>query len=417
MRIQVPAEDIEKEIESRLRSYGRNAKIKGFRPGKVPLKVIRRQYGPQVRAEVVNEVLRSSFAQAVSQEQLRPAGGPKIEPDDAAQGDDGQGLAYTATFEVYPEIELHGLDSLAVERVTAPVEDEDVVRVLENLREQRAEWRVVERAAGDGDRITVDFKGTLDGEPVEGAEGTGHAFVLGGGQMLDGFEDGLRGATAGEHRDFPVAFPEDYRAEELAGRTLQFEADVTEVAEKVLPEIDDEFCEAYGITEGGVDKLREDVRENMTREMERKSRADLKSRVFDALALANPVQVPQSLVHEEIHRMLDDLRQRANLPEDQMPSHERFEPQARRRVLLGLLIGEVVRQHQLRPDPARVEARLQELAAEYPNPDEIIRASRGNADIMASVESFVLEEQVVDLLLENATVNERTVPFNELMQG
>ncbi len=412
MRVEVPAEDIEKEIETRLRSYGKNAKIKGFRPGKVPMKVIRQQYGSQVRAEVVNELMRSSFAQAVTQEQLRPAGGPTIEPDG-----EGEGLAYVATFEVYPEFELHGLDSLAVELVAANVEDEDVERVLENLREQRAEWNAVERAAVEGDRLTVNFKGTLDGEAVEGAEGEGHSFTLGGGQMLDGFEAGLSGASAGEHKTFPVDFPEDYRAEELAGKTLQFEADVTEVAEKSLPEIDDDFCLAYGITEGGVETLRKDVRENMTREMERKSRADLKVRLLDALALANPVQVPHSLVQEEIQRMLEDMKQRHNLTDDQLPEPDKLEPQAQKRVLLGLLVNEVIRSKALRADPERVEARLVELASEYPDADQVVRASRGNADIMRSIESYVLEEQVVDVLLESATVNERTVPFNELMQG
>ncbi|MEO0971546.1 MAG: trigger factor [Pseudomonadota bacterium] len=414
MRVEVPAEDIEKEIESRLRSYGKTAKIKGFRPGKVPMKVIRRQYGSQVRAEVVNDVMRSSFARAVTQEQLRPAGGPRIE----AEGEDeGDGLAYVATFEVYPEIELHGLDSLAVERITAPVEDGDVERVLENLREQRAEWNPVERSAAAGDQLTVDFAGALDGEPVEGASGEGHSFVLGSGQMLEGFEAGLAGASAGDHREFPVDFPEDYRAEDLAGKTLHFEADVKQVAEKSLPEIDDDFCLAYGITEGGVGKLREDVRENMTREMDRKSRADLKSRLLDALALANPVQVPQSLVQEETHRMLEDIKQRHQVSDEHLPAHEQLEPQALKRVQLGLLINEVISHHELVPDSARVEARLQELASEYPDPEHVARASRGNAEVMRSIESYVLEEQVVDALLETATVNERTVPFNELMQG
>ncbi|MEO0422243.1 MAG: trigger factor [Pseudomonadota bacterium] len=412
MRVEVPAEDIEKEIETRLRSYGKNAKIKGFRPGKVPMKVIRQQYGSQVRAEVVNDLMRSSFAEAVTKEQLRPAGGPTIEPDG-----EGEGLAYVATFEVYPEIELHGLETLAVEGVTATVEDADIDRVLQNLREQRAEWNTVERAGGEGDRLTVNFKGTLDGEPVEGAEGEGHSFVLGGGQMLDGFEAGLTGAAAGEQRTFPVDFPEDYRAEELAGKTLQFEAEVTEVAEQALPEIDDDFCLAYGITEGGVETLRQDVRENMTREMEKKSRGDLKMRLLDALALANPVQVPQSLVSEEIQRMLEDMKQRHHLSDDQLPEAEKLEPQAQKRVQLGLLVNEVIRSKELRADPARVEARLQELASEYPDADQVVRASRGNPDIMRSIESYVLEEQVVDTLLETATVNERTVPFNELMQG
>ncbi|MEM9387539.1 MAG: trigger factor [Pseudomonadota bacterium] len=412
MRVEVPPEDIEKEIETRLRSYGRNAKIKGFRPGKVPMKVIRQQYGSQVRAEVVNDLMRSSFAEAVTKEQLRPAGGPTIEPDG-----EGEGLAYVATFEVYPEIELHGLESLAVEGVTATVEDADVERVLQNLREQRAEWNAVERSAGEGDRLTVNFKGTLDGEAVEGAEGEDHTFVLGGGQMLDGFEAGLTGAAAGEDRSFPVDFPGDYRAEELAGKTLQFEAQVTEVAEQSLPEIDDDFCLAYGITEGGVETLRSDVRDNMTREMEKKSRGDLKMRLLDALALANPVQVPQSLVQEEIQRMLEDMKERHHLSDEQLPEPDKLQPQAQKRVQLGLLVNEVIRAKELRADPARVEARLQELAAEYPDADQVVRASRGNPDIMRSIESYVLEEQVVDTLLETATVNERTVPFNELMQG
>ncbi len=414
MRVQVAAEEVDREVETRLRSYGKSAKIKGFRPGKVPMKVIRKQYGAQVRAEVLNDVMRSSFARAVSQEQLRPAGGPQIQPETTEPGHD---LAYTATFEVYPEIELVGLDSLGVEQLVSEVTDEDIDRVLENLREQRAEWRTVERAAADGDRVTVDFRGTLDGEPVEGTTGEEHSFVLGAGHMLDDFEQGLAGASAGEERNFPVSFPEDYRAEALAGKTLQFETTVREVAEKVLPEIDDEFCAAYGIVEGGVARLRDDVRENMTREMQRKSRSDVKNRLLEALANANPVQVPQALVHDEIHRLLDDMRQRHGLGDAQLPSHEALEPQAKRRVTLGLLVNEVIVSQGLTADPQRVESRLQELAAEYPEPEQIARASRANPDIMRSIESSVLEEQVVDFLLERANVNERKVPFNELMQA
>jgi trigger factor len=414
MRIQVPSDDVDQEVESRLRSYGRSAKLKGFRPGKVPMKVIRKQYGTQIRAEVVNDVMRSSFAQAVSQEQLRPAGTPSIEPEANEQGQD---LAYVATFEVYPEIELHGLDALAVEKLVAEVSDEDVDRVLENLREQRAEWNEVDRAAEDGDRMAVDFQGRLDGEPVEGTQGIEHSFVLGEGHMLEDFERGLRGASAGEERTFDVSFPEDYRAEDLAGKTLQFETKVHRVEAKSLPEIDDDFCASYGIAEGGVERLREDVRGNMQREAERKQRADLKNKLLDALALANPIEVPHALVHDEIHRLQDDIRQRHGVPEDQLPGHDVLAPQAKRRVVLGLLVNEVITSQQLQAEPERVESRLQELAAEYPDADQVVRASRANADIMRSIESWALEEQVTDWLLERATVNERSVSFNELIQS
>jgi trigger factor len=414
LRVQVPADDIDQEVESRLRSYGKNAKLKGFRPGKVPMKVIRKQYGTAVRAEVVNDVMRSSFAQAVTQEKLRPAGMPDIEPESDAQGQD---LAYVATFEVYPEVELHGLDAIAVERLAAEITDDDINGVLENLREQQAEWNPVERGAEDGDRVTLDFKGTLDGEAVEGAEGSDHAFVLGQGQMLDDFEAGVRGARADEPRAFDVTFPDDYQAEALAGKTVQFEVRIHAVAEKVLPQIDDDFCAAYGITEGGVEKLQEDVRNNMTREMERKQRANMKGKLLDALALSNPLTLPHALVHDEIHRMQDDMRQRHGVPDEQLPGHDALAPQAERRVLLGLLVNEIITSQEMQAQPERVEARLQELAGEYPDPEQVVRASRANADIMRSVESWALEEQVVDWLLERATVNERQVSFNELMQS
>ncbi len=264
MTIQVPAEQIESEIDSRLRRYGKTAKIKGFRPGKVPMQVVRQRYGGQVREEVLGEMIRSSFVEALGQEKLRPAGGPRIEPSKVEQGVD---LEFTATFEVYPEIALSGHEGMKIQRPTAEIAESDIDDMMDRLRRQRAEWVAVDRAAVDGDQLTVDFTGTLDGEPFSGGEGEKVPVVLGRGGMLQDFENGLLGMRVGEEKEVSVDFPDDYGAAELAGRTAIFRVTAREVAEEKLPEIDDEFCQAFGISEGGVDRLRKEVSENMAREM------------------------------------------------------------------------------------------------------------------------------------------------------
>ena len=285
MRVQVPAEKIDKEVETRLQSVGRSAKIKGFRPGKVPPKVIRQRYGGQVRQEVLQEILQSSYSEAVVQEKLRPAGGPNIEPESLEEGSD---LTYTAIFEIYPEFELKDLNSIKIVEAEVAIESADVDRMLVNLRKQRADWQDVERKSADGDQVTLDFEGTLKGEPFEGGTAKDFPVVLGDGGMLEDFEKNLKGVSAGDEKSFKLKFPKDYHASELAGQKVEFAIKVSKVAEQQLPELDEEFIKAYGIESGDEAELRADITANMERELEAKLKAESKKQLMDGLLAANP---------------------------------------------------------------------------------------------------------------------------------
>lgn len=416
MTVQVPAEQIENEIDSRLRRYGKTAKIKGFRPGKVPLQVVRQRYGGQVREEVLNELMRSSFIEALGQEKLRPVAGPRIEPGNQEQGAD---LEYIATFEVYPEIKLTGCEGMKIQRPTAQITEADIDDMMDRLRRQRAEWEPAEKAAEEGDQITVDFKGTLDGEPFSGGEGEAVPVVLGRGGMLPDFEAGLTGMKAGEEKQVTVDFPADYGAAELAGRTALFQVTARVVSVERLPEIDDAFCEGFGITEGGVERLRKEVADNMARELGQVSRARMKAQVLDQLIDANEAELPRVLVDQEIQVMQQSAARRMGLdPSDQanLPPRETLEPQASRRVKLGLLVGEVIGLAKIELDQARVRHRLMELAASYGQPEELIKLYTSNQEMMGQIEAEVMEEQVVDWLIERAETIDQPSSFPELME-
>jgi trigger factor len=416
MTVQVPAERIENEIDSRLASVGKNARIKGFRPGKVPMSVIRQRYGGQVRQEVLGEVVQSSYAEAIAKESLRPAGGPRIEPGPI---EEGKGLEYTATFEVYPEIELKGAEGIAVTRAVAEIEDEDVDRMLDNLRRQRVEWDEVERAAAHTDRVTVDFSGAIDGEPFPGGSGEDVPVVLGEGQMLADFEAGLEGAAAGDEKDIKVAFPEDYGAAELAGKTADFHVRVRKVESQRLPELDDRFALSFGISEGGLAKLRDEVKENMRREMEQTVRGRLREQLLAGLLEANELELPRVLVDDEIRSMQENAIRRMGgeiTDQTQLPPREPLEEPARRRVRLGLLVAEVIRSAGIELDQERARRRVMELAAGTGNPEEALRFYTSNRQVMDRIEMDVIEEQVVDWLLERARVTEETTTFSELME-
>lgn len=416
MTVQVPADKIESEIDSRLRRYGKTAKIKGFRPGKVPMQVVRQRYGGQVREEVLNEMMRSSFIEALGQEKLRPAGGPRIEPGKLEQGVD---LEYTATFEVYPEITLTGHEGMKIRRPTAEITEADIDDMMDRLRRQRAEWEEREKAAEDGDQITVDFNGTLDGEPFAGGEGQDVPVVLGRGAMLPDFETGLKGMSAGEEKEITVNFPDDYGAAELAGRTAVFQVTARAVAVETLPVVDDAFCESFGITEGGVDQLRKEVADNMARELAQVSRARMKEQVLEQLIEANEAELPRVLVDQEIRVMQASAARRMGLdPSDSsnLPPAETLEPQASRRVKLGLLVAEVIGQADIQLDQARVRQRLMELAASSGRPEEVIKLYTSSPEMMGQIEAEVMEEQVVDWLIEHAETTDEASSFAELMQ-
>lgn len=413
MQVQVPAERVSEEIATRLKNLSRTARLKGFRPGKAPLTVIRRQFGQQVHREVIGELMQSSFAEAVSQKQLAPAGSPRIEPKSV---DEGQDLTYVATFEVFPEVALQPVNSLAVDKVTAEVREADVDAMIERLRKQQTKYSAAARAAATGDKVTIDFTGTIDGAPFAGGKGDNVAIVVGEGRMLPQLEQGLIGASAGETRDVGVDFPSDYRATELAGKHAVFKVDVKSVEEPTLPALDEEFCAVFGVTEGGVPKLREDVAANMRRELDQNIRNRNKTAVLEKLYQANPVDVPNALLEAQIRDMQIDVMRRTGAKDvSQAPNREPFVEPARRRVALGLLINDIIRREKLVLDPARSDARLDEMVSGYGDAAALKRAYLQNADAMRQVESLALEDQVVDWILANAQVHEKPSTFRELM--
>jgi len=413
IRVQVPAQRIEREVTDRLRSVGRNANIKGFRPGKVPERVIRQRFGEQVRREVLQDIFQSSYAEAVNREKLQPAGAPRVEADTVTEGND---LSYTATVEVYPEIELKGLDTLSVETPEVSIANQDIDAMIDNLRRQRATFVAVERVSREGDQVTIDFQGTLDGETLEGGSGEAVPVLLGAGRMLPDFEQALYGVKAGEEKQFPVTFPADYHASELAGKTAQFTATVKEVAEESLPELNEEFVRAFGIESGQVDEFRNSVKGNMEAEALSRGRADIKRQLMDGLLAANPVTVPVALVDREAEVLQSDaMRQMGIEDAQQAPALDSFRETAERRVRLGLLIAAVIREHGISVDRAKVSERVDALSAQYENPGQIRDLYLQNQELMTQIEHAVLEDQVVDWLNEKASKKARAVSFRDLM--
>ena len=413
IEVSVPASRVRQQVDARLLKVSRTARIKGFRPGKAPIHVVRKHYGPQVREEVVSDLIRETFAEALRQEKLQPAGGPRIEPQKAGEPD---ALRYTATFEVYPQIELKDVGGIELARPVAAVADGDIDAMIESLRRQRPNWTEVSRGCADGDRITVDFEGRIGGESFEGGKSENLVVVLGAGRLLPDFERGLRGAAAGENREFDLRFPDDYQARHLAGKTARFQAIVRKVEESSLPEVDDAFCEAFGIGEGGVAALRSEVRENMERELEQAVQSRLKSQVLDQLLAANPIAVPRALVDAEIRDMqVELLRRSGSRDARQLPPRATFEPDARRRVALGLILNEVIRKAGIQADAAKVQKRLDELVSTYADPDEARRQYLQNDAATRQLQMSVLEDQAVDWVVRSARVKDQPGSFKDIM--
>jgi len=412
MEVQVPAAQIDKAVDERLQRLSRTVRMKGFRPGKVPVKVVRQQFGQQVRQEVLGDVMQSSFAEAVEQEKLTPAGGPRIEPINIGEGD----LKYRAVFEIVPQIQLQGLDTLPVERPVADVSTADVDAMIENLREQKPTFASVEREARTTDRVSVDFNGTLDGQPFEGGSGQDIPIVLGAGRMLADFEAGLVGARSGEQRTISLTFPQNYGAPALAGKRADFAITVKSVEERHLPELDDEFCKAYGVEQGGITQLRSEVEENMRRELTDAIRARLKKQVLDGLAAANPIELPKSMIDAQVRDLQIDAGRRMGARDaSQLPPPDAFQDAARRRVQLSLLVAEVIKTANIQVNQAQVQARFQELAQQYPDAVQAVEQYRTNPQMRRQMEAAVLEDQVVDWLLERARVTDKQSSFKELM--
>jgi trigger factor len=413
MQVQVPAEEVKQQIATRLKELSRTARLKGFRPGKAPLTVIRQQFGQQVHREVIGELMQSSFSEAVTQKQLSPAGSPRIEPKSVAEGQD---LTYVATFEVLPEVAVAPVTSLSLERVTAEVTEGDVDAMIERLRKQQMKYAAIERAATSGDKVTVDFEGSIEGTPFAGGKGENVPIVLGEGRMLPQLEQGLSGISAGETREIGVDFPADYLATEVAGKHAVFKVTVKSVEEPSLPALDEAFCASFGVTEGGMAKLREEVAANMRRELEQNIRNRNKGAVLDKLYQSNPLDVPNSLLESQIRDMqVEAMRRAGNKDVSQAPPRDPFVEPARRRVALGLLINEIIRKEKIIPDPARTHARLDEMVSAYGDAAALKRAYLQNAEAMRQIEGLALEDQVVDWILAHAQVAEKPHTFKELM--
>ena len=413
MTVQVPADRVDQEVEKRLRSLVGKVKIDGFRPGKVPFKVVKQRYGEGVFHEVAGEVMQSSFYEAVSQEKLRPAGAPSIEARTLTQGEP---LEYDATFEVYPEFEPAAVDSIEVKKPTAEVADADIDKMIDTLRKQRKTWAEVERAAAEGDQITIDFEGSIDGEAMEGGKAEDMAIEIGAGRLIKSLEGQLAGLKAGDEKTLDVTFPDDYHAKELAGKAAQFAVTVKKVEEPAIPEADDEFARQFGVEEGGIAALRDEVSANMGRELRQAVQKEVKTQVMDGLIKLNDVEAPKSLIQDEIkalrEQMMSQVGQQikgADFPDSF------FEEEAKRRVTLGLIIGEMIRKEEMTPDEDRIKSALEDLAANYDDPKQVIDYYRTNQQAMANVESMVMEDQLVDWVLERAKVSEETKDFDSIM--
>ncbi|MEX0734687.1 MAG: trigger factor [Steroidobacteraceae bacterium] len=413
LQVSVPATRVRQQVDARLLKVSRTARIKGFRPGKAPIHVVRKHYGPQVRDEVVSDLIRETLAEALRQEKLQPAGGPRIEPQKTEQQDD---LRYTATFEVYPQFELKGAGSIRLTRPAAVVAEADLDAMIESLRQQRPVWSEAERGCRDGDRITIDFEGRIGGEPFDGGKSENLVIVLGSGRLLPDFEQGVRGAAAGEKRAFDLRFPDEYQVKPLAGKTARFQAIVRKVEESHLPEVDAAFCEAFGVTDGGIEALRAEVRENMERELAQAVHARLKTQVMDQLLAGNPIAVPRALVEAEIRDMqMEFLRRAATREARELPPRQTFEQAARRRVALGLILNEVIRQAGIQPDATQVQARLDEIVSGFSDPDAARRQYLQNEAATRQLQMSVLEDQAVAWVIGQAQVTDQPSSFKDIM--
>ena len=413
MTVEVPSERIDVEVEKRLRSMAGRVRIDGFRPGKVPFQVVKQRYGQGVYQEVLGQVVEETYREAIVNQRLRPAGSPQIE---AQAMEPGKALAYVATFEVYPEFELAGVDDLQIARPKAEVTEADVDAMIETLRKQRTRFEAVERPAQDGDRVTIDFEGRQDGVPFEGGKGEAVPVVLGQGRMIKDFESQLVGAVAGEEKTIDVTFPDDYHAESLAGKTVQFTIKTREVAEPRLPEVDEAFAQSFGVKEGSIEGLRTEVRNNMERELAQAIKAKVKGQVMDGLRAKNTPDLPKALIAEEIGRLRAQMNaQFGGAESSQQLPDALFEEEASRRVALGLIIAELIKSQGIKVDRERVEAALKEMASTYEDPQQVIDYYRRNPQAMAQIEALVVEEQVVDWVLAHAQVQDEDTSFDALM--
>lgn len=416
MTITVPAANIDDAVTKELRNIAKNRRFDGFRKGKVPLKMVSRMYGDTVRQDVLGEVMQRHFIEAMIQEKVNPAGAPTFTP---VENEAGKDLVFKADFEVYPDVELQGLDAISVEKPKADVQESDVEEMLSTLRKQQASWVAAEGEAKDKSRVTLDFVGTIDGEEFEGGKAEGFQLEMGQGRMIPGFEDGLVGKKAGEEFTIDVNFPDDYHAENLKGKAAQFAIKLHQVEEQELPELTEEFVQRFGIADGSVEGLKAEVRKNMDRELKQAIKNKVKEQVLDGLVEQNQIDVPSALIDQEIGTLRQQAAQRfgGNMDSASQLPRELFEEQAKRRVSVGLLLGEVINSEELKADDERVKALIEEMASAYEDPSEVVAYYEKDEKLMENMRNVALEEQAIDALLAKATVTEAEVGFSDLMNA
>ena len=416
MRVVVPSERVEVQVTEKLKQTAKQAKINGFRPGKVPVREVKRRFGEGIRQEISSEMIQSSYGEALQKEDLNPAGMPKIEEVNMEEGKD---LEYTAVFEVFPEIEVGGLENIEVDRLTSSIEEADLEKMIDTLREQRLVYAEVDRAAAEKDQLNLDFEGFLGDEPFEGGKAEGTDLVLGSGSMVPGFEDGLAGLKAGEEKDLNLTFPENYQATNLAGQEVLFKIKVNKVSGPELPELNDEFFEQFDVKEGGVEAFRKEVTNNMKRELDSAIKAKIKDQVMDGLGDNNEVDLPQALIDQEVNRMRQEAVQQfgggAQFDPSMLPA-EMFSEQAQKRVKLGLIVSAIVDKNSLEANAEKVREAIEEMASTYQEPEEVINYYYSNEQQLSQIQNMVLEGQIVDFVLESAKVTDKTVSYDEAVK-
>lgn len=416
LKIVVPSERVETQVEEKLRQAASKANIKGFRPGKVPLKEVRRRFGEGIRQEVGSELMQSSLSEAIVNEKVEPAGMPSIEEVSLETGKD---LEFTAVFEVFPSIELADASQLKIEKPVSSVEEADIDTMIETLRSQKGEYKAVERAAKKSDQVNMDFDGSIDGEAFEGGKAEAFDLVIGSGSMIPGFEDGLEGMSAGDEKDLPITFPEDYGNETVKGKKAVFKIRVNDVKESVLPELNDEFFVQFGVSEGGMEAFRKEVQGNMEKELENAVKTRIKNQVSEGLMKINSFDIPKALIGEEIkrqkHEAVHQFGGHGKIDPNMLPD-EMFEKRAEKNVKLGLVMRAIVEEEKIEADDAKVKEAIEKIASSYQDPEQLISWYQSNEEQMASIRNMVLEEQVIDSVLAKASVSEVAMPYDETIK-
>ena len=416
LTIAIPGDRVDMAVNARLQEAAQTIRLNGFRQGKVPLKVVKNKFGKGVRQEVVGELMNQTYFEAIAQESLKPAGQPRIEP---TRMDEGKDVEFVAVFEVYPEIELPDFAAIKAERLVAEVSDDDIDEMVETLRKQRQTWVPVERAAADGDMVNIDYVGKKEGEEFQGGKAAGQNLVLGSERMIPGFEDGVIGKSAGDDFTLQLKFPDEYHSEELAGAEVEFELKLNTVSEQSLPEVNEDFFKSFGVEEGGMKAFREEVSNNMQREMKTASRNKLKTTLMDALISDLDVAIPAALMSNEIqqlkHQTVQQMGGGQGFDPNSMPD-DLFREQAKRRVTLGLILGEVISQQGIQADADRVRDAVEEIAATYESPEEVVKWYYSNEEQLQGIESSVIEDQVFDYIIEQAQVSDKEVSYQDVIK-